>query len=41
MQKMDKYKARYKMKAEIRLLEEPEIYQENRMDAQSDYGNHM
>ena len=41
MQKMDKYKARYKMKADIRWLDDPEIYQVNRMDPQSDYGNHM
>lgn len=41
MQKMDKYKARYKMKADIRWLDDPEIYQVNRMDAYSDYGNHM
>lgn len=27
MQKMDKYKARYKMKADIRWLDDPEIYQ--------------
>ena len=33
MQKMDKYKARYKMKADIRWLDDPEIYQVNRMDA--------
>ena len=41
MQKMDKYKARYKMKADIRWLDDPEIYQVNRMDAHSYYGNHM
>ena len=37
MQKMDKYKARYKMKADIRWLDDPEIYQVNRMDAHSDH----
>ena len=34
---MDKYKARYKMKADIRWLDDPEIYQVNRMDAHSDH----
>ena len=29
------------MKADIRWLDDPEIYQVNRMDAHSDYGNHM
>ena len=38
---MDKYKARYKMKADIRWLDDPEIYLVNRMYSHIEYLNHM